>query len=258
MLFLRVILNSLSRFAGVGMLVFSVYYGIMHAPSKVYFGVLHIPSLLFVFVGLFGITLASYQFEVVMKLFWNVIFFSPTILRNRFNYIDKMLKDLAEVYYEKGAVVLLETVEKKRIRKLWRFMATKLEARLPIPDIQMLVQNEAKAYNESLFTQIRALQSLATVSPAVGMTGTILGLIKLLKDLSDFSALGSNMALAFITAFYGLIFGNFIFIPMVNRLNAAREELMQLISQGLFWLDMIDQRKPSDYLDSKSKKQITE
>jgi chemotaxis protein MotA len=254
---LRTLVNSLTRAAGIALLVFSVYYGINHEAARVHMGVLHIPSLGFVGLGLLGIVFASYQTELIAMVTWNTLFNSPTRIRRKFLKVEKLLPSLTDTYYQQGPAIFLEESKKKRLPKLWKFIALKLEAQVPLPDIQALVQNQGKIYNERLFTQIRVLQGLATVAPAVGMTGTILGLIKLLKDLHDFQNLGSNMALAFITALYGLLFGNFLFIPLTNRLNAAREEMMHLLSQALFWIDMISSRKPAHYLDAKEQKKIT-
>lgn len=254
---IRVILNFIARVIGIGLLCYSFYYGVNHEISQTRAGIVHIPSLILVLMGMTGIVLASYQVELIAKMAWNSLFFSPTSVRRRLEYMEEILPELTDTYYKDGAVGLLEKVEKLKLSSLWQYIANKLEAHLPIHDIQMMIQHEGREYNEALFTQIRALQGLATVAPAVGMTGTILGLIKLLKDLQNFQALGSNMALAFITALYGLVIGNFVFIPMTNRLNAAREESMQLLSQATFWLEMVSQRKPSDYLDAEDREKIT-
>lgn len=247
---IRIFLNSLTRLTGLALLAFSVYYGTSHDPGVVHGGFVHIPSFIFVSVGLVGIVMASYRAEIIWKVFWNVIGFSPSMIRKRFLRMEKILPDLTQIYYQEGGSAFLEEVENRKLSSLWQFIATQLESKVPLQDIQLLIQNRGKLYNESLMTQIRFLQGLATVAPAVGMTGTILGLIMLLKDLHNFETLGSNMALAFITALYGLIYGNFVFIPMVNRLNAAREEANRLVSQALFWLEMVSSRKPATYMES--------
>ncbi len=253
---LSILINFLWRLAGIVLMLFSVYYGIHHEASEVRWGIFHVPSLYFVGLGLVGITIASYRIEVLFRLFWNSMFMSPAFQSRLFANVDKVIVSLTETYYDKGPAALVTEVSRHSLPKLWRYIADRLEARMPIDDIRHLIEHQAASFNEGLFVQIRILQGIATIAPAVGMTGTIFGLINLLKDLQDFSKLGSNMALAFITALYGLVFGNFIFIPIVNRLNAGREEIMNQISQGLLWLDMIAQRKPATYLDSSENRKI--
>ncbi|MDO8644384.1 MAG: MotA/TolQ/ExbB proton channel family protein [bacterium] len=250
------LLNLISRLVGLGLTVFVIYYGISHPASEVRLGVIHTPSLVFVGLGLVAIYFASYQIQLIARTTWNIFFFSPTNIQKRLARMETLLPELMSVYYEKGPADFLRETERKNLTPLWKFIGVKLEARIPIADLLVLVQQRGKMFNEELFAQIRSLQGLATIAPAVGMTGTILGLIRLLRDMSDFNALAGNMALAFITALYGLIFGNFLFIPLVNRLNAAREYSMQLFAQSIFWLQMLEQKKPADYLNFSETKHL--
>ncbi len=56
-------------------------------------------------------------------------------------------------------------------------------------------------------------------APAFGLTGTILGLIQLLKNLSDPAALGPSLAVALLTTFYGVIMANAFAGPVQTKLN---------------------------------------
>lgn len=74
------------------------------------------------------------------------------------------------------------------------------------------------------------------ISPAMGMIGTLIGLVNLLSNLSDPSGIGSAMAIALLTTLYGAILANVVFIPMAMKLEgyASKEELNnQLISEGI-------------------------
>jgi chemotaxis protein MotA len=77
---------------------------------------------------------------------------------------------------------------------------------------------------------------MANYSPAFGLLGTVVGLIKLLSNLGDPEQFGHGMALAMVTTFYGLFFANFIFSPIAGRLQTlSDEEHMQkeMITIGL-------------------------
>lgn len=56
-------------------------------------------------------------------------------------------------------------------------------------------------------------------APAFGLIGTILGLIQLLKNLSDPAALGPSLAVALLTTFYGVIMANAFAGPIQTKLN---------------------------------------
>jgi chemotaxis protein MotA len=63
------------------------------------------------------------------------------------------------------------------------------------------------------------LKAWAAYAPAFGMIGTLVGLIQMLANLSDSSALASGMGKALITTFYGALLANLILVPMAQNLN---------------------------------------
>ncbi|MFC1732796.1 motility protein A [candidate division KSB1 bacterium] len=80
------------------------------------------------------------------------------------------------------------------------------------------------------------LDAFASLGPAWGMIGTLLGLIMMLANLDDPDALGPGMAVALITTLYGSFMANLLFIPMVSKLKerSADEMLVrQLVIQGI-------------------------
>jgi len=82
----------------------------------------------------------------------------------------------------------------------------------------------------------KVLDQFGALLPAMGMIGTVMGLIIMLANFSDPSAIGPGMSLAMITTFVGAIGANFIFIPMSNKLEMRhREEMLgkQVIVEGI-------------------------
>ena len=80
------------------------------------------------------------------------------------------------------------------------------------------------------------LDAAAAYSPAFGMIGTLIGLINMLKSLSDMASLGPSMAVALVTTFYGSMLANLVFLPLSRKLKAVgnREYLRkELILEGL-------------------------
>ncbi len=80
------------------------------------------------------------------------------------------------------------------------------------------------------------MDQFASLAPAWGMLGTLIGLILMLANLSDPDALGPGMAVALITTFYGSIMANMIFIPLNTKLKGrTKEELLMrtLMIQGI-------------------------
>lgn len=71
------------------------------------------------------------------------------------------------------------------------------------------------------------------LAPGFGMLGTLIGLIIMLGQLSDPSTIGSGMATALITTFYGSLLANMIFIPISINLKQKTEEEMQLCEMAI-------------------------
>lgn len=70
---------------------------------------------------------------------------------------------------------------------------------------------------------VHALRNLSKYPPALGMTGTVMGLVKLFSDLGgdNRSAIGPSLAIALTATFYGLIMANGVVMPLSDRLNVA-------------------------------------
>ncbi|HOJ49964.1 MAG TPA: motility protein A [Spirochaetota bacterium] len=69
---------------------------------------------------------------------------------------------------------------------------------------------------------------LGYLAPSFGMIGTLIGLIMMLANLEDKSAIGSGMATALITTLYGAIVANLICIPINKKLEIYHKREMLL------------------------------
>ena len=105
------------------------------------------------------------------------------------------------------------------------------------PDkVKQLLETELD-YLDERHAQDRAFYDKAgAFAPAFGMIGTLMGLVNLLKQLSDPDAIAPAMALALVTTFYGSCLANMIFIPISNKLKVRHEEeylCKMIISEGV-------------------------
>jgi len=66
----------------------------------------------------------------------------------------------------------------------------------------------------------RFFNTAGTYAPAFGMVGTLIGLIQMLQNLNDPSAIGPAMAVAMITTFYGALVANLVCLPFAAKLKA--------------------------------------
>jgi chemotaxis protein MotA len=60
--------------------------------------------------------------------------------------------------------------------------------------------------------------SIADAAPALGMAGTIIGLVGMFSAMDDPARIGPSMALALLTTLYGVVIANFVAAPIAARL----------------------------------------
>ena len=68
-------------------------------------------------------------------------------------------------------------------------------------------------------SQTNILGTMSKLAPVFGFAGTIIGLINILSNIGEPSQIGQGMAVALLTTFYGLMFGNLLFMPLSKKLN---------------------------------------
>lgn len=71
-------------------------------------------------------------------------------------------------------------------------------------------------------------RSMGTYAPIFGLLGTLLGVVQVLKNITDPKAMGDSMAIAVTATFYGIAGANFLFLPIAGKLNAHTEEELLL------------------------------
>ena len=72
---------------------------------------------------------------------------------------------------------------------------------------------------------------MAEFSPAMGLIGTLIGLVQMLGNLQDPANIGPSMAVALLTTFYGAVLANMVFMPLAAKLerNSSEETLISTI-----------------------------
>ena len=112
-------------------------------------------------------------------------------------------------------------------------------------EIHNIMEQEYELYfsrKESLISILTTLQKLA---PAIGFVGTIIGLINVLGNMADPVEMGRGIAIALQTTLYGLLFANFLFLPLSKKLSAyvkSEAKLLYIILEGL--MDIAKHRNP--------------
>lgn len=67
-------------------------------------------------------------------------------------------------------------------------------------------------------------KSLGVVAPAMGMIGTLVGLVQMLSNMDDPKSIGPAMAVALLTTLYGAMIATMIAEPIADKLTRRRNE----------------------------------
>jgi chemotaxis protein MotA len=108
------------------------------------------------------------------------------------------------------------------------------------------------------------LEAGGTFAPAFGMIGTLVGLIQMLANLEDPTTIGSGMAVALLTTFYGAVLANVFFLPLAGKLETrSRDEVMirEMIIDGIMAIQSGDsprivEEKLKSFLSPTSQKKL--
>ncbi|MDR0784693.1 MAG: MotA/TolQ/ExbB proton channel family protein [Treponema sp.] len=148
--------------------------------------------------GTFGYAMKMHdhnQKGVIQKL----LAFSDKARREGLLALEEELEDLDDEFMKKGLRLVVDGNDAEMIRGL--------------------LETELNQMQERHGSKIKVVTMWGTLAPGLGMLGTVVGLIAMLKNLEDKSALGPNMAVALITTLYGAMIANLICIPVAAKLS---------------------------------------
>lgn len=80
-------------------------------------------------------------------------------------------------------------------------------------------------------TGISIFKAMGDVAPAMGMIGTLVGLVAMLSNMDDPKSIGPAMAVALLTTLYGAVIANMVAIPMADKLSLRMNE--ELLNRNL-------------------------
>ncbi len=187
---------------------------------------LDLPSALITFGGAFGAILAMNPmkdfinglktFALIFKVpkanetetIKTIIELSNLARREGLLALEESTNTLDDEFMKKGIMLIVDGTDPELVRSI-------LEAEIINVD----------ARHQS---NIGFWKNLGAMGPAWGMIGTLIGLINMLKDLSDPDSIGPNMAVALITTLYGSVLANWICSPVANKLGVQNENEIKL------------------------------
>ncbi len=191
---------------------------------------LDLPAFLIVGGGTLTVTAVSFSARD-LGLAWRTLpsaLFRPGVHPRA---VARQMLLLAEAARRTGADTLRELLPELRGEPfLYRCLDLVTEGR-PADDIDAVLGCEAEAATAAQVRTAAVLRRAAEVAPAMGLIGTLVGLVQMLGSLNNPSAIGPAMAVALLTTFYGAVLGNMILTPLAGKLetNAEQDNLIRTL-----------------------------
>ncbi len=184
--------------------------------------VLNVPAILIVLVGTLGASIAACGLPAHIKLpklfikalmpedldlvgrVNEIVGFAEKARRDGLLALDEAVKEISDPFTRKGIQLVVDGTDPDLV-------AAVLDA-----------ENEAMRKRHSL---ARApFMQAGGFAPTMGIVGTVFGLVNVMNNLNNPSALGPLIAAAFLATLMGVGSSNIVFLPMANRLKELSEQ----------------------------------
>ncbi|HBH26394.1 MAG TPA: biopolymer transporter ExbB [Rhodospirillaceae bacterium] len=183
----------------------------------------NLPALLIVLLGTAAATAVSYTGREISGA-WRVIARSIFSRIRRADFLARALMDLAIIARKKG---LLALIAHERDLKREPFLARAVQLVVdgyPPKDIEEILGQETYAMAQRHRRAASITRRASEIAPAMGLIGTLVGLVQMLANLTDPDAIGPAMAVALLTTFYGAILGTVVMGPLAIKLEKRSDD----------------------------------
>lgn len=186
-----------------------------------------VASFLMVVLGTMAVTAVSYSADEIARtgqIIGNSLFHrvrSPSRMA-------RQLLDLATIARKRGILSLNALRAELRHDPLLDRAVQLVTDGFPGDDIERLLGREIDSLVERHRRAASILRRAADISPAMGLIGTLVGLVQMLAELDNPDNIGPAMALALLTTFYGAILSTVILSPLAAKLDRNSNDEAQI------------------------------
>ena len=236
---------------GLGLLSAAVY---MTAESPLTF--LNLPGFILVFGGTIIAIFISYPLSTLSH--------AVTAVGSAMKKSSGSLQERIEIYskamnaLKKGELHEAEQKIKKIHSPYLETAAQMMIDGMTTTDILKVLDWQLEKAKSADRTNAAVFLTMAGYAPAFGMVGTLIGLVNMLDTMEtgNFELIGSNMAVALITTFYGILLANILFKPLAVKLEQKMHEDTVLLTVAKEAVTFLSEGKPPAYTRELLKKYL--
>lgn len=189
-----------------------------------------LPSVMIVVFGTLMLTSACYSFDEVTHALSLV---AKTMVYSAENPSASAIQALkvAELARKKGVLGLQDDIGLTSHNPFFRRAVEMVIDGSTDEEVARLLVQEIHAMNDRHARSSSVLRKAAEISPAMGLIGTVIGLVQMLGNLSDPTKIGPAMAVALLTTLYGAVMSYMILSPLATKLerNSKQETIIMRI-----------------------------
>jgi len=191
-------------------------------------------SFILIFGGTMGVTFVGYTIKDLKKIppVLKIAFVNKPI---NFQAVIQMILDFAVKSRREGVLALEDSIAELKddfTKKGFQLLVDGLD----YEHVRHIMEAEFATIKQYFGLGEEFLKKAGGFSPTIGVIGTVMGLVEMLKKLDDPGAMGPAIAAAFIATFYGVAFANLIYLPLANKIsNVSKKMLLEkrIILEGI-------------------------
>lgn len=179
-----------------------------------------------------------------VALIQQIVEFARRARREGILALEKEVPNISDPFFSKALTMAVDGLEPKT---LFETMETEMQT----------VEEEWKHKGE-------VWEAAGGYLPTVGIIGAVLGLIQVMKDLTDIEKVGHGIAVAFVATVYGVGAANLICLPIAGKIHSTGKKIAKykdmalkgvlLIQEGIN--HSIIEEELKGYLDEKTRAQL--
>lgn len=206
---------------GFGLVVSAIFSG--GSPKSF----INIPSVMIVFGGTFFITMMCFSLQEMLRTLKTIMKTISYSSRDPSEAAIQVLQ-IAELARRQGVLSLQTLLKELESEPLLHKGMSMVVDGTPGEEVEVVLKKDMMSTIQRHQKSASVLKKAAEFAPAMGLIGTLIGLVQMLGNLSDPSTIGPSMAVALLTTFYGAVLANMVFSPMAAKLerNSGAEAMV--------------------------------
>ncbi len=96
-----------------------------------------------------------------------------------------------------------------------------------IQELRKMLEVEIDLEEHRREAEAKVFEVAGGYAPTIGIIGAVMGLIQVMKNLSDIDKVGHGIAVSFVATVYGVAIANIFLLPAANKIRARTQDMVR-------------------------------